>query len=168
MHLRLLAPVVVVAAALALTGCVAEPGTAPSISAPGATRSTSSTPTPTRSGATPTATTSASPTPDAGFTTRELADVCITGVQESGAGTGGASANPRASEARSQRRADGSWAVAVPVTITSAGQTTSQAAYFCTLTGTRDNFQLELRAETQYTVADDWAQVLKALENGTR
>ncbi|WP_207770713.1 hypothetical protein [Microbacterium testaceum] len=153
---------------IALSGCaqqasstsgMASESARPSASSPAPTATpTSPSPTPSAS-ASPTVAPSRSSEPaDDPFPTSALADVCVTGVLESGAPT----ARTDIGAAERAQEANGLWAVAVPG-VTDAG---ADVLFLCTVSGTADAFQLELRAQIDGRLDASWQSRLDDLEAG--
>jgi hypothetical protein len=92
------------------------------------------------------------------FPVDALADVCVTGALESGA----AAARTDLSQARRNERGPDTWAVAVPG-VTDDG---ADVMYLCTLSGTAEEFQLELRTRVDGTLDDTWTTRLADIEAG--
>lgn len=87
-----------------------------------------------------------------------MADVCVTGALESGA----AFARTNPSEARRAERGQDAWAVVVPG-VTDEG---ADVMFLCTLSGTSDEFQLELRTRVDGALDDEWTTRLADVEAG--
>ncbi|CAH0131128.1 hypothetical protein SRABI128_00075 [Microbacterium sp. Bi128] len=92
------------------------------------------------------------------FPVRALADVCVTGALESGA----APARTDLGRAQRQERGQDQWAIAVPG-VTDDG---SDVMFLCTLSGTSDDFQLELRTRVDGALDESWTSRLADIEAG--
>lgn len=148
--------------ALGLTGCLPEPVAESSPPSTPPTAAPSADPSSTSS-ASPSASPSASTSPTAEvpvdpFPIRALADVCVTGALESGA----APARTDVGRAERQERGQDQWAIAVPG-VTDDG---SDVMFLCTLSGTSDDFQLELRTRVDGALDESWTSRLADIEAG--